>query len=568
MSTSNITFGSLKQIVPAPLKRVAKEMYGQIKLRRAIERIASLPLGSVPTAEMLIELQAAWDNDGYAARMDFLSEVARQAAATTGPILECGSGMTTLLMGLLAGRRGVETYSLEHIDEWRMRVLDAVKHFDIPHVEILPTPLRNFDGFSWYDAPPADLPDKFELVICDGPPGETHGGRYGLLPVVGDRLKENVVILLDDTERPGEAEVLRRWTNEAQLSVSMRDGADGSFAIITRHANPPAAIAPIDSVVDESRYDGAPLVSVIIPAYKVAEYIAETLDSVFAQTFTSFEVIVVNDGSPDTEEFERALEPYLGRIRYLKQENLGASVARNAGLRAARGEFVAFLDADDLWLPNYLEDQMKFINERGCDLACADAEYFGDSRSGAPTYMTLLMDSAPASGDVTFRELVASERSLITSGVVCRRQPIMEIGLFDETLRNAQDFDLWLRLAHHGARLSYQRKVLTRYRCRTDGLTGDEVNCHTRELRVLDKIERSYDLAPEEGDEISPVIRNRRASLEFELGKAYLSQGERANAQECFRKANDLRRTWKTMIAFWLARLSPKLAQSVFERRM
>src|SRR5260221_785574 len=95
--------------------------------------------------------------------------------------------------------------------------------------------------------------------------------------------------------------------------------------------------------------DDVPTVSVVIPAYNVARYISETLESVFAQTFTDYEVIVVNDGSPDTEDFEQAIAPYLNRILYLKQENLGASVARNTGLQAARGEFIAFLDADDLW---------------------------------------------------------------------------------------------------------------------------------------------------------------------------------------------------------------------------
>ena len=328
------------------------------------------------------------------------------------------------------------------------------------------------------------------------------------------------------------------------------------------------AIAAADFLAGESLAHRVPTVSVVIPAYKVADYIAETLDSVFAQTFIDFEVVVVNDGSPDTDEFERALEPYLGRIRYIRQENRGASAARNTGLQAVRGEFIAFLDADDLWLPNYLDDQMRFVRAHGCDLVCADAEFFGQTESEAPTYMTLLMDSAPASGDVTFLELVASERSLITSGVVARREPIMEVGLFDEALRNAQDFDLWLRLSRHGARLAYQRKVLLRYRCRADGLTGDAVNCHTRELRILDKVEQSYDLAEEERAEVSAVIQNRRASLEFELGKAYLSKGEYANALECFRKANRLRKTWKTEIAFWIARLSPQLMRAIFERRM
>src|SRR5438128_2388429 len=565
MSTPNITFGSLKQIVPAPLKRAAKELHAQMKLRRAIERIANRPLGAVPTPEMLTDLQAGWANDGFAARIDFLTEVATRAATTAGPILECGSGMTTLLMGLLAGRRGVQTYSLEHIEEWRARVLDAIQQFEIPNVEILLTPLRDFDGFSWYDAPLAELPNRFDLLICDGPPGETRGGRYGLLPVMRERLGKGAVILLDDTERSGESEVLRRWMNEAKLSATTRESAEGSFAVI---CNQEAAAPELISEGGESHEENSPLVSVIVPAYKVAKFIDETLDSIFSQTFSNFEVIVVNDGSPDTEDFERALQPYLDRITYLKQENAGASVARNAGLLAARGEFVAFLDADDLWLPNYLADQIKFIREQGCDLACADAELFGDSKSAGQTYMTTLMGSAPASGDITFRELVVADRSLITSGIVARRDPIMQVGLFDEALRNAQDFDLWLRLARHGARVSYQRRVLLKYRCRADGLSGDAVNCHTRELRVLDKVEHAYDLTAKEKHELSPLLHNRRAELDFELGKAYLEKNEFANARESFRKAHLLRKSWKTSVAFWLSRLSPKLIQKIFARRI
>src|ERR671939_2007579 len=97
-----------------------------------------------------------------------------------------------------------------------------------------------------------------------------------------------------------------------------------------------------------------PAVSVIIPAYNAAAHIGAALDSVFAQTFTDYEVIVVNDGSPDTPELERALDAYAGRLLYVRQENRGPSGARNAGIRRARGEYVALLDSDDLWLPAYL----------------------------------------------------------------------------------------------------------------------------------------------------------------------------------------------------------------------
>jgi glycosyltransferase involved in cell wall biosynthesis len=332
--------------------------------------------------------------------------------------------------------------------------------------------------------------------------------------------------------------------------------------------NQRATIAAAESSARERFSSDAPAISVVIPAYKVASFIDETLKSVFAQTFADYEVIVVNDGSPDTEEFERAINPYLDRIRYLKQENRGASAARNSGLLSARGEFVAFLDADDLWLPNYLEEQMTFIRSRGCDLACADATFFGDAAIESRTYMDTLMNDAPAADDVTFLQLVDAQRSLITSGVVARRAPIMEVGLFDEALRNAQDLDLWLRLARYGARLSYQRRALLKYRCRPDGLTGDAVNSHRRELRVFDKIEQSYDLSPQERGKTIEVIRNRRALLEFELGKLHAAHGDEVQSRESFVRADHLRRTWKTRVALWLNRVSPNLLKAICSRRV
>jgi glycosyltransferase involved in cell wall biosynthesis len=100
------------------------------------------------------------------------------------------------------------------------------------------------------------------------------------------------------------------------------------------------------------------MVSVIVPAYNTSAYIGETLESIFAQTYRDYEVIVINDGSPDTEELERVLNQFQRRIRYIRQENRGLAGARNRGISYAAGEFLAFPDRDDLWFPDFLLEQL------------------------------------------------------------------------------------------------------------------------------------------------------------------------------------------------------------------
>ena len=222
----------IKKRTPAGLKTAAKSALRRYDLKRAIRAIRQLPAGEVPDRKVLLMLTEGWGNPGYEAKLDYLVEVATKAAATPGPILECGSGLTTILTGLLAGRRGVELWSLEHTAEWRLRLMAVLSRHQISNTQVVLAPLREFDGFTWYDAP-VELPDNFSLVICDGPPGDTPGGRYGLLPVAGNRLAKGAVILLDDVGRPSEQEVIERWRHETKLSVELHQNDEAGFATIT-----------------------------------------------------------------------------------------------------------------------------------------------------------------------------------------------------------------------------------------------------------------------------------------------------------------------------------------------
>lgn len=299
-----------------------------------------------------------------------------------------------------------------------------------------------------------------------------------------------------------------------------------------------------------------PLVSVIIPAYKVAPYLAETLESVFAQTFSDFEVILVNDGSPDTDEMEKVIEPYRDRIVYLRQENRGAGAARNAGLRSARGRYVAFLDGDDIWLPNFLSEMVSFIETGpGYDLVYANALLFGASPVAGLTYM----DTNPSSGEVTCESLLAERCNIITSGVLARREPIIELGMFDETLRNSQDFDMWVRIAKRpGARLSFLPTVLLKQRHRPGSLASDSIKSVEGELKVMAKVALRDDLTKAERAAMERTVAFRTASLEVDRGKLKLREGDFAAARRSFEQAYEQRRSAKhRLVLLWL-RLSPR----------
>ena len=300
----------------------------------------------------------------------------------------------------------------------------------------------------------------------------------------------------------------------------------------------------------------SPLVSVIIPAFNAAGYVGAALQSVFAQSFTDFEVILVNDGSPDTERLEQAIRPYLSRITYLKQENRGPSAARNLGIRGARGEWLAFLDSDDAWLPHYLAGQFEFLrSDPALDMVYCDATLEGDSGAAGKTFMQL----CPSTGPVTFESLLIEKAQVLTSATVVRARNVTSAGLFDEQLRCAEDHDLWLRVSHAGGKIAYQRQALLRRNLHPDSQGSPPGSLLASEIQSLRKLDRDLDLNPSARALLAKRLRKIQADLAVIEGKAFLLAGEPEKARESLRRAHALAPAAKLRAVLGGLRIAPRL---------
>jgi glycosyltransferase involved in cell wall biosynthesis len=297
-----------------------------------------------------------------------------------------------------------------------------------------------------------------------------------------------------------------------------------------------------------------PLVSVILPAYRVTAYIRETLDSIMAQTLQDFEVILVNDGCPDTANLEAALQPYLGRIRYIKQENGGPSAARNTGIAAASGEYVAFLDSDDVWLPDYIASQSAFFRDHPeIDVVYADGELFGESKQAGKRFM----DLCPSDGEVTVETLLLERCTVLTSSVMARRSALERAAGFDRQFRGPEDFDLWLRVLKTGGKIGYQRRVLLRHRKHSSSLSANSQNMRDGLSRVLDKLEQSQNLTIPESKALARMRHRLRALEQLAAGKRHLRAGDAAAARAALAGASTYFRSLKLRAVLLLLRIAP-----------
>jgi glycosyltransferase involved in cell wall biosynthesis len=304
--------------------------------------------------------------------------------------------------------------------------------------------------------------------------------------------------------------------------------------------------------------------SVVIPAYNAARFISDSLKSVFAQTVNDYEIIVVNDGSPDTTEFEKALEPYLNAITYIQRANGGPAAARNTGILAAKGDFIAFLDSDDQWMATHLAEMREFLQrDPTLVLVYGDAVIFGDSTNEGVT----TMDSNPSEGLVTFESLVLCKCTVVGSTVVARRQAIIDAGLFDESFIQGEDFDLWARLAYRGGRIDYRKHIHTRRRIHKNNLTSDIVGSFAGQARALRKFLKEFDLPEGLRKDMEREAEKCDAAIALEKCKQQLVARHYEEAVVELKRANTAFRSRKLQLVLYLMHTVPQLVRHMYLRQ-
>ncbi len=238
-------------------------------------------------------------------------------------------------------------------------------------------------------------------------------------------------------------------------------------------------------------------VSVVLPTYNCARYVGAAVESVLQQTYKNYELIIVNDGS--TDGTDQALAPYLcnsGNIRYIKQENKGHAGARNTGIRAAAGDFIAFIDSDDKWLPEKLQEQVQaFEEDPEVGLVHCNVYGFGENQEARVRGPQLTQEQLQEYSGYIFDNLYFRKIIITTTTVMIRKNCIDDVGMFDENMTRygSEDRELFLRILwKYKAR--YVNKPLAMYRNRSDSEGQNYERMIKGQEYVYEKITSLYGL--------------------------------------------------------------------------
>jgi glycosyltransferase involved in cell wall biosynthesis len=295
------------------------------------------------------------------------------------------------------------------------------------------------------------------------------------------------------------------------------------------------------------------LVSVITPCFNAAPFLAETIQSCQAQTHQNFELLVVDDGSTDTTAtIAEQMSKSDGRIHVFRESHRGTSAARNTALANAHGAFIALLDSDDCWMPDFLEQQLRTLRlNPAADIVTANALNIGGPFDGKPYW--------PASNQqrlLTMEEMILRENAVHIFSVF-HRSVVDRVGGFDSAFPRNEDYHLWLRAAAAGCRFIADYTPRGYYRRHGDSMSANEERMLKGILAVLQDI-RSIckNGSPEERAVDSQIARFRRQLLVGEA-REYISSGEPRNAIESLKQIAEHERGYVLSALLRVARVWP-----------
>ena len=219
---------ALRSRIPDPIKSTIRAMFLFVGLHWVGW---SFQRNQIPSRGALTVARLGWGNSGWPADSAYLQASCELLRRSSSDALECGSGLSTVVFALALRDRNVRLLVLEHSDKWFDLVTAQLARFDSRQVQVVHTPLVSCGDFDWYTVPPELEGRHIGVVICDGPPGTTRGGRYGLLPVMASYLASPTTILLDDSAREGEKLVLQRWAE--RFETTWVDHEEDGFSVVT-----------------------------------------------------------------------------------------------------------------------------------------------------------------------------------------------------------------------------------------------------------------------------------------------------------------------------------------------
>lgn len=212
---------SLKSLLPRPLKAKLRDLHRAWTLQSCLKNIEYRLRNGLPVEEACASrIIYGWSNEGWSAKPALISYLLNEYRDFEGTMVECGSGLSTLLLQMIALRTGAQILSLEHNLEWHELMNRRLAARNLATTSLIYAPLREYGDYDWYDDRAVLSECKsIDVVLCDGPPNSTRGGRYGAMPRMAHLLNDNAAIIVDDAQRSEEAQMIRRWSADSQKQI-------------------------------------------------------------------------------------------------------------------------------------------------------------------------------------------------------------------------------------------------------------------------------------------------------------------------------------------------------------